>query len=95
MFELGTDESLSVGIENLIEEADEALDNLIAIFLGALQKVEADWIFLVGRVEEDDIVDPFPWHTGQNICDQVSMGIDYGHALASRDVLTDEVEEER
>src|SRR5688500_5202626 len=59
------------------------------------EHVEADDIIFVRRVEKYDIVDTMVGNHAEHPIDEVTVGVETGEAIASRQILLDEVKQKR
>jgi hypothetical protein len=47
---------------------------------------------LIGGIEQHDVIDPLLGDPGQDVFDELTLGLDYHHATAGLEVLGDEVQ---
>ena len=60
-----------------------------------LQYVEADWKFDIGWIHQDHVFHPVFGNAAQNLVDQIAMRIEHGQTSAIRDVLPDQIQQQR
>ena len=60
-----------------------------------LKNIEPDRKIYVRRINQHHVVNPVIGDHTQNLFDQIPVGIKHGHAVAVRDVLLDEIEQQR
>ncbi|MDF2461331.1 MAG: hypothetical protein K0S68_734 [Candidatus Saccharibacteria bacterium] len=96
MFELWADEAGAVGVEELVEEQDELLDEEVALVRRApFEEVEAEKGFGVGGVKENNVPSAVGRDAGQQPVDDFAVRVDEGAPLPCFHVLEDFGLEER
>ena len=77
------------------EHGDEVGREQLFFLVGMrLKNIEPNWKIHVRRIHQHHVVNPVIGDHTQNLFDQIAVGIQHRHAVAVRDVLLDEIEQQ-